>query len=225
MIDGPIVSVHQTALVGWGRIAKRIVDIVIALISIVLFSPIMLLIVLYLKIFDKGDVLLKQPRLTRFNSVFYIYKFRTHKHDYNGLDPIEAFEKMHRPDLYQKFTASGNFLENDPRIGKFGNFLRATSLDEVPQLVNVLRGDISLVGPRALIARDLEEYQHKNLILSVKSGITGLAQISGRNNIPFDERRKLDIYYVQNWSFWFDIVILCKTFLQVLKRIAERRSD
>lgn len=221
----PVVSVHQTALVGWGRIAKRLLDIVISVVGIILSSPIMLLIVVYLVIFDGGDVILRQKRLTRFNTTFNIYKLRTHKHKYNGLDPVDAFAKMGRPDLFAKFSKNGNFLLNDPRIGKFGNFLRATSLDELPQLFNILKGDISLVGPRALIARDLEEYPFKNLILSVKSGLTGLAQISGRNNIPVEERRKLDIYYVQNWSFWFDIVILLKTFVQVLKRIIERRVD
>ncbi len=221
----PVVSVHQTALVGWGRIAKRLLDILTSIIGIIVTSPIMLLLALYLKIFDGGDVLLKQQRLTRFNTTFNIYKFRTHRHKYNGLDPVDAFTKMGRPDLFEKFTKHGNFLPNDPRIGKFGNFLRATSLDELPQLFNILKGDISLVGPRALIASDLEEYPLKNLILSVKSGLTGLAQISGRNNIPVEERRKLDIYYVQNWSFWFDIVILLKTFVQVLKRIIERRVD
>jgi len=221
----PVVSVHRTALIGWGRITKRLFDIGASVIGIVLSSPFMLLIALYLKIFDGGDVILKQQRLTRFNSTFNIFKFRTHKHKYNGLDPVDAFAKMKRPDLFQEFTKNGNFLPNDPRIGRFGNFLRASSLDELPQLFNILKGDISLVGPRALIARDLEEYQHKNLILSVKSGLTGLAQISGRNNIPVEERRKLDVYYVQNWSFWFDIVILLKTSVQVLRRVIERRVD
>lgn len=221
----PVVSVHRTALVGWGRVAKRLFDIFASLLGIIITSPLMLLIALYLKIFDGGDVIFRQRRLTRFDTVFYIFKFRTHIHKYTNMDPIDAFKKMGRMDLYEEFTKNGNFLEKDPRIGKFGNFLRATSLDELPQLFNILRGDISLVGPRALIERDLAEFQHKHVILSVKSGLTGLAQISGRNNIPVDERRKLDIFYVQNWSFWFDLVILMKTFVQVLKRMIERRTD
>ena len=216
----PVVSVHQTALVGWGRIAKRLFDIFIALLGIIISSPILLLISLYLLIFDRGHIIFKQARLTRFNTTFNIYKFRTVKHGFNT-SPEEGFARLGRPDLLKKFRENGNFLENDPRYGKFGKFLRASSLDELPQLFNILKGDISLVGPRALLARDLEEYPFKNLILSVKSGLTGLAQISGRNDIPVEERRKLDIYYVQNWSFWFDIVILLKTFVQVLKRIFE----
>lgn len=220
----PVVSVHQTALVGWGRIAKRLFDIFVSLVGIVVTSPIMLLIALYLYLFDHGQPIFKQARLTRFNTTFNIFKFRTVKHGYN-MSPEEGFTKMGRLDLLKQFRENGNFIPNDPRYGRFGNYLRATSLDELPQLFNILKGDISLVGPRALIARDLEEYPFKNLILSVKSGLTGLAQISGRNNIPVEERRKLDIYYVQNWSFWFDIVILLKTFVQILKRVIERRID
>ena len=220
----PVVTVHQTALTGWGRIAKRLMDLSVAIFVIVLSSPIMLLITLCLAIFDHGNVIFRQKRLTRFDTSFDIFKFRTVRHGYN-MSPEEGFTKMNRPDLLKKFRDNGNFLLNDPRYGRFGNFLRATSLDELPQLFNVLRGDISLVGPRALLARDLAEYQHKNLILSVKSGITGLAQISGRNNIPIEERRRLDVYYVQNWSFWFDVVILSKTFVQVIKRVIERRID
>ena len=214
----PVVSVHQTALVGWGRVAKRLFDIFVSLVGILITSPIMLLIALYLLVFDRGRIIFKQERLTRFDTTFNIYKFRSIKHGYN-MSPEDGFAKMNRPDLLKKFRENGNFLENDPRYGRFGNFLRATSLDELPQLFNILKGDISLVGPRALLARDLEDYPYKNLILSVKSGLTGLAQISGRNDIPVEERRQLDIYYVQNWSFWFDIVILLKTFVQVVKRM------
>lgn len=220
----PVVAVHQTALVGWGRVAKRLFDILFSLLALIVFSPVMLLIALALLIFDHGHIIFKQQRLTRFNSTFNIYKFRTIKHGFN-CSPEEGFARMKRPDLLKQFRENGNFLIDDPRYGWFGKFLRSTSLDELPQLINIIKGDISLVGPRALLAQDLEDYPYKNLILSVKSGLTGLAQISGRNNIPVEQRRNLDIYYVQNWTFWFDIVILSKTLLQVLKRVLERRSD
>src|SRR5690606_23112501 len=108
--------------------------------------------------------------------------------------------------------------KKDPRITPLGRFLRATSLDELPQLWNVLKGDISLVGPRALIPQELKEYKQRHSILSVKSGLTGLAVISGRKDIPFEERRQLDLYYVQNWSFWNDVVILAKTIAVVVLR-------
>jgi undecaprenyl-phosphate galactose phosphotransferase len=93
----------------------------------------------------------------------------------------------------------------------FGKFLRSTSLDELPQLFNVIKGDLSLVGPRALVPEELNQHDKRHAILSVKSGLTGLAQVSGRRDISFEERRQLDVYYVQNWSFWMDIVILLKT--------------
>lgn len=221
----PVVSVHQTALVGWGRVAKRLFDVAVSIILIILLSPLMLLVALYLLIFDHGNVIFKQSRLTRFDTTFNIYKFRSIKHKYNNMLPEEGFAKMGKPNLAVQYRTNGDFLPQDPRFGTFGRFLRRTSLDELPQLFNILKGDISLVGPRALVARELDNYPYKNLILSVKSGLTGLAQISGRKDIPFEERRKLDLYYVQNWTFWFDITILLKTALQVMTRLFSRKSD
>jgi lipopolysaccharide/colanic/teichoic acid biosynthesis glycosyltransferase len=107
-------------------------------------------------------------------------------------------------------------MDDDPRITRIGRFIRTFSIDELPQLFNVLRGDISLVGPRALVPEELAKYAKKHTILSVRSGLTGLAQVSGRRDISFEERRKLDVYYVQNWSFWSDLVILVRTLWIVL---------
>src|SRR5262249_41832997 len=143
--------------------------------------------------------------LSRFGTKVKIYKFRTQLHAYNRMSPETGFQKMGRPELARAYRDNGDFLENDPRISKLGRLLRKTSLDELPQLINVIKGDISLVGPRPLEPFELEHYGKKNLILSVKSGMTGLAVISGRRDIPFEERRKLDLYYVQNWSFWGDL--------------------
>ncbi|NBO19429.1 MAG: hypothetical protein EBV03_09430 [Proteobacteria bacterium] len=221
----PVVSVHSTALVGWGRVAKRLFDIVISMLLLVVLSPLFLLIALYLYLFDHGDVIFKQSRLTRFNTSFNIYKFRTIKHTYNNMLPEEGFAKMGKPQLAKKYRENGDFLPRDPRFGHFGSFLRKTSLDELPQLLNILKGDISLVGPRALVHRELDNYAYKNLILSVKSGLTGLAQISGRKDIPFEERRRLDLYYVQNWSFWLDITIIAKTAVQVVGRVFNGKAD
>lgn len=214
----PVIAVHQTALIGWGRIVKRVFDLVVSLLAIILLSPLLLLIALLVKLSDGGPVFLRQIRLTRFNNEFRVFKFRSHKQEFNGLLPEEAFAKMGRPDLVKRFRDNGNFIENDPRISRIGRFLRITSLDELPQLFNVIRGDISLVGPRALVPRELSAYERRHTILSVKSGITGLAQVSGRNHISVEERRKLDIYYVQNWSFWLDLTILIKTIRVVLER-------
>ncbi len=219
----PVIAVHQTALIGWGRVAKRLTDLVLGLVVLVIALPFILVIALAVKITDpRGPVLFKDKRLTRFNNLANIYKFRTHKQIYNGLTPEEAFKKMGRPELIKKYRQGGDQLLNDPRITAFGRFLRRTSLDELPQLFNVVKGDISLVGPRALQVNELEKYDKKDLILAIKSGVTGLAQVSGRRSISFEERRKLDLYYVQNWSLWMDLVILVKTVRVVLSRIGAR---
>ena len=138
------------------------------------------------------------------------------KPEFSGLSPEEAFEKMGRPELIKKYREEGDYIKDDPRVTKIGHFLRRTSLDELPQLFNVLKGDISLVGPRALVPGELRNYGDRSLLLSVKSGLTGLAQVSGRRDISFEERRSLDLYYIQNWSFWLDLQILFRTVAVVL---------
>lgn len=219
----PIINIRQTALFGWGRIVKRLSDVVFGGILLILSSPLWLILALLVKIGDpKGPVFYRAKRLTRFGSTIYILKFRTMKQAYNNMSPEDGFRKMGRPELIERYRKNGDQLDNDPRISRVGRFLRATSLDELPQLFNVLCGNISLVGPRALDVFEMEQYAKKNLILSVKSGLTGLAQVSGRRDISFDERRKLDLYYVQNWSFWLDLVILLKTVRVVFERIGAK---
>ncbi len=212
----PIIAVHQTSLIGWGRIVKRLADIVLGTLFLIIAAPLMLLIALAVKLTDGGPVFFRHERLSRFDTKVRIFKFRSNNIRYNGLEPEAAFAKMGRPDLLKEYRENGDSLERDPRVTPIGRFIRAASIDELPQLINVVRGDISLVGPRALVAYELDQYAQKNLILSVKSGLTGLAQISGVSDLSFAERRKLDLYYVQNWSFWNDMVILVKTFWVVL---------
>jgi exopolysaccharide biosynthesis polyprenyl glycosylphosphotransferase len=211
----PVITVHQTPLFGWGRVAKRIFDLCLGTILLVFALPVMAVICLIM-IFDHGDPIWRNTRLGRFGNKIRIYKFRTQLHAYHRMSPEQGFAKMGRPDLAKQFRANGDFLENDPRISKLGRFLRRTSLDELPQLFNVLKGDMSLVGPRPLEPFELSSYDKKNLMLSVKTGLTGLAVVSGRRDIGFEERRALDLYYVQNWSLWLDIVILAKTVRTVL---------
>jgi exopolysaccharide biosynthesis polyprenyl glycosylphosphotransferase len=221
----PVIVVHQTALFGWGRIVKRLFDLTAGGLLLILTSPLMAIVALLVKLEDGGPVFFRQTRLTRFNREFKVFKFRTNNTDYSGLNPDEAFKKMNRLDLLKQFRDNGNFLAKDPRNTKIGAILRKTSLDELPQLFNVILGDLSLVGPRALIPSDLSSYSKRHAILSVKSGITGLAQVSGRNNLPIEERRRLDVYYAQNWSFWLDIVILVKTFKVVTAKETQDRAD
>lgn len=213
----PVVSVHQTALIGWGRVLKRLFDIAAGSLLLLLAMPILAIAFILVKVFDRGPFIFKQERITRFNTKMQILKIRTSKIAYNGLLPEEAFSKMGKPELAKKYRENGDFLIKDPRFSRIGRFLRATSIDELPQLWNVIRGDLSLVGPRPLVARDIDKSDKKNIILSVKPGLTGLAVISGRKNLPVEERRKLDQYYVQNWSFWLDLTILLKTIVLVLR--------
>ncbi len=215
----PVIAVHQTALIGWGRIVKRMMDIVVGGVMLLVGLPFMLLVAVAEKLSDPGGpVFYREIRLSRFNTRVRIYKFRSMKRAYTDMSPEEGFTKMGRPELIKQYRQGGDRLPNDPRISRLGRFLRRTSLDELPQLLNVVRGDISLVGPRALIPAELGIYAKRHAILSVKSGLTGLAQVSGRRDIDFEERRKLDLYYVQNWSIWLDLVILIKTVRAVLKR-------
>lgn len=217
----PVITVHQTALFGWGRVAKRLFDLVFGTILLILALPAIGIICLIM-LFDHGDPIWRNTRLSRFGTKIGIYKFRTQLHAYHRMTPEQGFEKMGRPDLAKKYRENGDFLENDPRISRLGRFLRKTSLDELPQLFNVVKGDLSLVGPRPLEPFELEQYRKKSLLLGVKPGLTGLAAVSGRRDIPFEERRKIDLYYVQNWSFWLDLVILAKTIPAVLRREGAR---
>ena len=212
----PVIAVNQTALTGWGRIIKKVFDIIITLPLIMMLSPLYLLIALLIALSDFGPIVLQQKRVTRFNRIFTIYKFRTHKKSVNGMSPEEAFVHIGKPELIKQYRENGDQLDNDPRVTTVGRFLRATSLDELPQLFNVLKGDISLIGPRALVPDEIKLAKSKHNIVSVKAGLTGLAQVSGRKDISFEERRKLDLYYVQNWNFWLDVTILIKTIRVVM---------
>ena len=133
------------------------------------------------------------------------------------MTPEQAFIKMGKPELIKKYRTNGDFLKDDPRITKFGRFIRRMSIDELPQIFNILKGDISLIGPRALLPGELRDYGDRSLILSVKSGLTGFAQVSGRRDISFAERRALDIYYVMNWSLILDAQIFLKTIVAVFR--------
>jgi exopolysaccharide biosynthesis polyprenyl glycosylphosphotransferase len=212
----PIIAVHQTALIGWGRVVKRLTDLLLGGLFLIIALPFMLVIAIVIKLSDGGPVGFAQERLSRFNTPVRVFKFRTHKPKYSGLEPEEAFTKMGHSELIRKYRDNGDHLPKDPRLSFIGGFLRRYSLDELPQLFNVVRGDISLVGPRALVSYELDQSKQKNLILSVKSGLTGLAQISGVSDLSFAERRKLDLYYVQNWTFGGDLIIIAKTFWVVL---------
>lgn len=214
----PMISVSQTPLVGWGEIVKLIFDSVISFIAIIVLSPVFILIYLLQKILNPGPALYISKRLSRFSEPVQLYKFRSMAAKYGKKDAAEEFEDMGRPDLAQEYRKNHK-VENDPRITKFGKFLRDTSLDELPQLFNVLKGDLSLVGPRPILPQEAKFNRNKTALLhSVKSGVTGLWQVSGRSNLSFEERIELELFYAQNWSFWLDIKILLKTVAVVLRK-------
>ncbi|MDO5762294.1 MAG: sugar transferase, partial [Bacteroidales bacterium] len=203
---------------GWVAF-KRVFDFVFALVAIVVALIPMAIIWTILKLMDmKHSPIYVDERLTQYNRKFKFYKFRSMKPEYSGMTAEKAFSKMGHPELIKEYRENGDMLEDDPRVTKFGAFIRKTSLDELPQLFNILKGDISLIGPRALLPGELKNYGDRSLILTVKSGLTGLAQVSGRRDISFEERRALDIYYVKNWSVSLDISIFFKTIATVLKR-------
>ncbi len=213
----PVITVHQTALFGWGRVVKRLSDILFGGVGLILISPLLLVVAVLQKISQpRSPILYKPKRLGRFGGTVRVYKFRTMYQAYSDLLPEQGFKKMGRPELIAEFRKNGDQLPNDPRITPLGRFLRKTSIDELPQLINIVKGDISLVGPRALDPFEMANHPKRNLILAVKTGLTGLAQVSGRRDISFEERRKLDLYYVQNWSLWLDITIMIKTIRVVL---------
>ena len=213
----PIILIRATPLSGGAKIYKRAMDIIFGLILTTLAAIPMLIIYIIQKIIEpKSPAIYKDTRLTRYNQEFPLLKFRSMKQEYCGLTAEQAFNKMGKPELSEKYRKQGDYIKNDPRYTKFGTWLRKTSLDEIPQFINVLKGDISLIGPRALQPVELKNYGDRGLLLSVKSGLTGLAQVSGRRNISFNERRALDIYYVQNWTPALDVQIFLRTIASVL---------
>lgn len=216
----PIISISQTPLIGWGAITKRIFDVIVASLLLVILSPVLLLLVILQQLFNPGPVLFRHERLTQYSKPFMMYKFRSMIQKYSGLNAAEIFAEMGRDDLVAEYKEHYK-VKNDPRITPFGKFIRATSLDELPQLINVLKGDLSLVGPRAIPKYELDEKftkEHGALLLSVKSGMTGLWQVSGRDTLSTEQRIQLELWYVQNWSFWLDIKILFKTITVVIRQ-------
>jgi exopolysaccharide biosynthesis polyprenyl glycosylphosphotransferase len=207
--DIPLISLKQTPLEGWGRVFKHLFDVMLSVIFIVLLLPVWILIPLLIKFDSKGPVFYKSKRKFR-HKIFNAYKFRSMA---MGADKKKA-------GLLKKNERSGPLfkIKNDPRITRIGGFLRKTSIDELPQLFNVLMGNMSLVGPRPHMPEEVDQYKaHHFEVFALKPGITGLAQVSGRSNLDFEEEVKLDIFYIENWSPWLDIKIILKSIGVVFK--------
>lgn len=195
------------------RAIKRAIDVTIALICVVLFFPLSVIVAIGVRHSSPGPIIYSQPRAGRGGRVFRFYKFRSMVEDseevlssYLDSDPSAREEWA----AYQK-------LDRDPRITPFGRFIRRSSLDELPQFWNVLKGDMSLVGPRPCMPQQLTLYgRHWASYCAVKPGLTGLWQVSGRNRLTYEQRVALDARYVRNWSIWLDLQILMKTVKVVL---------
>ncbi len=214
----PMISVSQTPLIGWGEVVKRIFDFIVTLCLLVILSPVLLVIYVLQKILNPGPALYKSSRLSRYSEKFTLYKFRSMSPKYGRRDAADEFRSMGREDLAREYELHRK-VKNDPRITGFGAFLRKTSLDELPQFFNVIKGDLSLVGPRPILPQEMKLTRGRGALLhSVKSGVTGLWQVSGRSDISFEQRIELETYYSQNWSFWLDIKILFKTLWVVIKK-------
>ena len=193
------------------RILKRIFDFVASLFGLIILSPLFLIVAIAIKIENpKGPVFYSQIRLGKKQSPFKMYKFRS----------MIVDADKHLKELLEENEVDGAMfkMKEDPRVTKVGQFIRKYSIDELPQLWNVLLGNMSLVGPRPPLPREVEEYTtHDKLRLSVKPGCTGLWQISGRNDVGFDEMVELDLKYISMRSIWFDLYVLLKTVLVFIK--------
>jgi len=214
----PMITVYQTPLIGWGAILKSVFDFIVSLTLGILFLPFLIIIVILKKLIDGGPVFYISKRLSKFSQPVNLIKLRSMGPQYGFKDAAIEFREMGREDLAVEYEKNRK-VDDDPRITPFGRFLRATSIDELPQIYNVLKGDLSLVGPRPILPQEVRLVKSRAALLhSVKSGVTGLWQVSGRSSLTFDERIELELFYAQNWTFWQDIKILFKTVLVVLRR-------
>lgn len=194
---------------------KRCIDIILSLLGLIILSPVFLLIAILIKKEDHGNVFYKHKRIGHMNKDIYIYKFRSMTNKYKTFD--EFYQTLSDE---QKQEWDENFkLENDPRITKIGKFIRKTSLDELPQIINILKGDMSIIGPRPVVNDEIEKYgNQKAKFLSVKPGLTGYWAANGRSATTYEDRIKLELYYIDHCSLLLDIKIFFKTILLVLKK-------
>ncbi|KKU51949.1 MAG: hypothetical protein UX75_C0058G0001, partial [Candidatus Moranbacteria bacterium GW2011_GWE2_47_10] len=219
----PIIEIKNTPLEGWGRILKRIYDLVGSTLLIIIFSPIMLLIAILIKwesLTERkpgGPIIYRNERIGSNGRKFYVYKFRYMKWEFctdpntsEGRKAIEYEKEL----IAERSVRKGPLykIKNDPRKTRVGNFIERYSLDELAQLFNVWKGEMSLVGPRPHQEREVEKYnEYHRRLLTIKPGISGMAQVSGRSDLDFEDEYKLDVFYIESWSLWLDALISLKT--------------
>ena len=201
----PLIELKRTPLEGWNKVIKRMVDFIGAIFGIILFSPVFILSAILIKLDSRGPVIVRLKRIS-LGREFYLYKFRSMVEN--------AHEIKSQLLKYNEREGAGPLfkMKNDPRITRVGGYLRKFRMDELPQFFNVLKGDMSMVGPRPHEPEEIAKYQkHHKKLLTIKAGITGMAQVSGSSDLPFEDEVKLDTYYIENWSLFLDFKILLKT--------------
>jgi exopolysaccharide biosynthesis polyprenyl glycosylphosphotransferase len=206
----PLVTVNKVRLTGFDKVLKVLLDYLITIPVIILISPILLFIAILVKIDSPGPVLHRRKVMGVNNSQFYAFKFRTMYID--GDKILEAY-----PELLVELQSTHK-LKEDPRITRIGKYLRKYSVDELLQLLNVIRGEMSLVGPRMISPEEMKNYNQWGInLLTVRPGITGLWQVSGRSDVSYADRIRLDMHYIRNWSIWLDLQLLLRTVPVVLR--------
>jgi exopolysaccharide biosynthesis polyprenyl glycosylphosphotransferase len=200
----PLLHLEQPVFSGVSRVTKRLLDLVLSVIGLIVISPFLLIVALIIKFYDRGSIFYTQKRIGQNNKEFSVYKFRTMyegSHEQRGKVMAETNKD---PRLAKD--------PQDPRVTKPGLFLRRWSIDEIPQIINVLKGEMSLVGPRPPLAEEVNQYEKsEKRRLLVKPGLTGLWQVSGRSELDWEDAVRLDLYYVENWSLTLDILIIIRT--------------
>lgn len=222
----PVIEYLHTPLDGWGKVVKRLFDIIAGTLLSILFLPFVVIIALLIKIEDpRGPIVYKNHRIGEDGKEFFVYKFRYMLWKYCITKDNPDFEEAVAYE--QKLIAERNVREggilykikDDPRRMKIGRIIEKFSLDELPQFWNVLRGDMSLVGPRPHQKREVEQYkEYHRRLLTIKPGITGMAQVSGRSDLAFEDEYRYDVYYIENWSLLLDIEICLRTALTLVRR-------
>ena len=191
---------------------KRVIDVILASIALILLSPLFAIIAIAIKIDSKGPVFFEHKRIGKNGKIIKLYKFRSMV--INAEELIKSFTPEQMKEYKENYK-----LTNDPRITKVGKFLRKTSLDELPQLINIINGDLSIIGPRPVVADELEKYgTNKDKFLSVTPGLTGYWAANGRSNTTYEQRMEMELYYIDNLSLKMDIKVFFKTILSVVKK-------
>jgi exopolysaccharide biosynthesis polyprenyl glycosylphosphotransferase len=220
-LDGiPIMEVKKTPLDGWGRVLKRTFDIIISALLLVFFSPVLFVSSVIIKLESSGPILFSSRddgsplyRVGQGGHLFRYFKFRS------MMDKSDSMRYNELSDRNLRKDGPLVKIKDDPRVTNFGKFIRRFSIDELPEFFLVFKGDMSLVGPRPHLPEEVAKYErHHKKVLSIKPGITGMAQISGRSDLSFEEEVKLDTYYIENWSPLLDLTIMLKTPLAIFKK-------